>query len=230
MSAPRVRAADVPRPMLDRMSEHDSPHGADMDQTYRTQTDCLALKMSGATRTWMWDHFPLHTVISSAPSVATYPAAYVTAAETWTAFGFASSGVLFDVGLPWRFTEGHEKILIYTVMMTNADVALKVRWDSQTLVDAVGTATGEVSGVGHRPSSRPDVISWLLMAASGGNTWGQGSWYSWLTPNIPANRRIKLVPYVKVRGDLRFDVSGEIPVVMRSAAVMDVPARDTVGW
>lgn len=217
----------IPRPMLDRKGVHDSPHGADMAQTHRAQTDCLIYKLSGGTRTWIWNPAPWTGGLTGADGP---PRASISAADTWTTFTTYSSSDE-NLWLPWRFAEGHEKILVYTQLACDADVALKVRWDSDDLVDAVATATGEVAGPRIRPSRPMDTAPWRNASTAGGGRMLCNTWYSWLTPTVPDNRRISLRPYVKApAADPRFDVSGTIEVLMMSVAVMDVPARDTAGW
>ena len=83
----------------------------------------------------MWPHFPLELGISA--SVRTYPFASVTASETWTTFQFHETGTDFNMGLPWRFTDGFERIKFYTQAVCNSDARIAIRWDSETLIDEV---------------------------------------------------------------------------------------------
>lgn len=216
-----VKPPKYARPFPDRTAEPDSPHGADMAQAYAQQTDNLVWACSGATRSWVWPYFRYHDVNRPVPL------AQISAADTWTTFYINSVAM----EMPWRFTEGFEKILIYTGLVSDSNARLKVRWDSQTLVDAVATATGEVSPTAIKCNNWPDMMSWDQLNSVGGGLWLQGSWYSWLTPNVPANRRIKLVPYVKAPdADERLNLSITIDVWMVSLVVMDVAPKDSIGW
>ena len=219
-----ARGATRARPMYDRMSEHDSPHGADMDRGYRSKTDTLIWRCSGATRSWVWPFYPpLGESVQSAPA----PSAVISAKATWTTFGFAGAETFV---LPWRFTEGFEKIQIYTGIMSPMNAPFSVRWDSQTLVDAVVTATGEPSNANIRPGSEPEMLSWDLRKDVS-DLWGYGSWSSCVTPNVPANRRIKLAPYVKCENDWAgFYTGASFNIYMVTAAVMDLPPAASVGW
>jgi len=223
-----VKPAEVAQPFFDRTSEHDSPHGADMDQVYRCQTDSLIWRCSGNTKTITW---PYCTKSALTGTTQTAPFAAISAVSTWANFQFSSTWGDYNVGIPWRFTEGHEKILIYTTLIGDGDTNLKVRWDSETLLDAVATVTGEVTGCAPRPNMPIDQMSWMQRAGRNPSTWWQTGLYSWLTPTVPSSRVVKLVPYVEtIRDDPRFAVSQTILVFMVSAVFMDIPSKDTIGW
>jgi hypothetical protein len=110
--------------------------------------------------------------------------------------------------------------------------AFRVRWDSEALVDAVATTTGEASAAKQRPGGGAEMHAWDLRASFTEQTWGFGAWYSWIeNPTLPANRRFKLTPHVKCIGDWAgFSVGASFRVHMIHAVVMDVPDRSTVGW
>lgn len=221
-----VKPGRYAQPLFDRTGEHDSPHGADMAQGYAQQTDTLVWRCSGATRTWVWAGPGYEGASLSVPHGG-IPKASITAADTWT--GFTVWSVSF--GLPWRFTESFEKILFYTTLISAAGARLKVRWNSEQLVDAVASATGDDSDATLKPNAWPDMVSYVLMNSQNTKLFLQGSWASWLTPTVPANRRIELKPQVKAPDDdQRFSVSGTVDVWMVSVAVLDVPPRDSVGW
>ena len=222
-----IKPSEYVRPFYDRTSEHDSPHGSDMDMSYRQHTDALYWRSSGGTRTFTWGYQGGTEFMSRPPS----PLASVTAVDTWTKFQIDGE----DMGIPWRFSESHERILFYVYLACNADVSLKVRIDSETLLDSVTTATGKPNGASPRPKFEPSMYTWWAHDIRSGGVYGEGLWYSWLEPNVPSNRRIKLVPYVKAptqyhEPDVRWDISGTVNVWMTSMVVRDVPPRDSVGW
>jgi len=82
-----------------------------------------------------------------------------------------------------------------------------------------------------RPNHPPEMLGWEQMDCYGHGTWGFGTWYAWVTPTVPANRRIKLVPYVYAPDDNPvFRIGGKIEVNMVTMVAMDVPSRNDLGW
>lgn len=225
-----MKPAAIMKPMFDRLAEPDSPHGSDMATAHRRQTDGLYWHCSMNTRSWVW---PYGYYAAETPHS---PHASISAEDTWTDVEFSytisypySSD---NVGLPWRFSESAAGLMIYTRAICGGGVGLQFRWDAEALVDAVGTTTGsEVPGQ-RAPSNSPEMMYWMFAEAAGGGSWKEGSYGSRIeSPAVPANRRIKLTPHVKVSEAYaaRFVGGATISVVITSITVMEYGPLNTVG-
>lgn len=225
-----MKATAYVGPLYDRSVEPDSPHSAATDLAYRQKTDGLVWRCSGSTRSWVWpfrEDFT-HTLGPVAP-----PQAVVSTLDSWVNFQFPANST--SLGMPWKFTEDFENILVMTRVVCNSDVSIAVKVNVETLVDAVATTQGRPPTGYCRTAIDPEGMSWQMYSASGGKNYCEGVWWSWIeTPTMPANRRVALVPYVKApsvhQRDVRWDVSGTADVFLTAMVAMDVPPKANAGW
>lgn len=225
-----IRPAEHVSPMLDRAAEPDSPHGADMDMDYRSQTNAMAYRCSMATHSWAWAAGRIWPPQAVAFGIG--PLASISAKDTWTAFQIGVTSYSHQFGLPWLFTVSAEQILFYTQVIAPVGIPLQVRWESETLLDAVATVTGGEPNAPASPREEPPSMNWAALTAASSGGWKSTSCYSWLEPTVPANRRVLLTPKVKTPDEYksRFDANMTAEVHIASVTIMDVPNRNLWGY
>lgn len=134
------------RMLAPKVVQPDAPHRGAIESELCVQTNALAFRLSGTTRTVAYPEF------SSAPT------ATITAWNTWTDFLFTSTGApAFQ--LPWYMQQHHGKILGLVNVMYSHTHALKLRIytydcvssltneygpETAVLVPATGPATREI--------------------------------------------------------------------------------------
>lgn len=212
------------RPMVDRQSEPDSPHGSDIDMVMAQQTMFLAYRAIGTTRTWAWPYFPEYPLAANKSSC---PVCEVAAYDTWTKFRIDGE----DMGLPWRISEGMSRIAFFPSIVSSSGAPIKVRFDTAPLLDAMTTITGDIRGGSVVPGGTLDMMSWKQLNGAGGWQYGKVGSQGINTPSPPANRRMKLVPYLRVTRDTGiFDSGGKAIFYMDNLAIMDIADQELVGW
>lgn len=221
----------IVHPFLDGRAQPDSPHDGNLESELAAQTQALAYRCSGNTRSWTWlKPMPL----SGWGSTSDAPLAEVTALSTWTGFyvgRLQSIGEPYcDFALPWLLTPSFDWILCFAQLAVETKVRLSFRIRCSTLLDACSSDNGVLTMHGSLMARPSSMIGWQL---SGSGSFGVQTWSSWLAVTTPpANRRILITPEVSIDDSYgpQFDVSGMIPVRLLSIHLLDSLEHNGGAW
>ena len=206
----------------DRTVQPDVPHDAAGDMALSLETSALAWRGSANTR-----HFIF-------PDADEAPRADITAVATNTNFNIGDSSSTYDYyvySVPWRMTEGFDRIGCVMVVATYDSHALVGKLWSKTLVDSVVSVEGDARNLRAwnltgTTDWRAQEYSWRTMMASPSARGGMAYLYTicYVTPTLPATRVVKVLPQVQLSyGNELIDLGGTIEVYLKQLTLFDMP-------
>lgn len=159
------------------------------------------------------------------PEPAAAPRADIGTLSTATAFvtgAVNSSSLEPTFGVPFRLSENSVDIRAFVTVAVQNKASMWVGLSSQTLIDTVTTANGKP--VPLRPKGIIKGFKWQRFGTLTRQPFSAYAQQAQVTPNLPANRRVLIVPKVAISNDssAALDLSGEVHVYLKQIIVMEI--------
>ena len=206
----------------ERAAEPDSPHMATDDLGLAEETEALYYHGACQVRHFIFPEAGPEHLVSGPVSGYSSPLNYGGASLLWNEMRLE---INIYARVPWRFSEGCRYIRVGATLATQSEAFVAFRATTETMVEAVATTTGTF--MASQAHAAPNMLRWRQGSQAARDTMRfVRLWSDIDTPEVPANRRVTIVPQTALN---QASMGTDVWVYLVDMVVMDLPDRESTG-